>query len=74
MNIEATKLELVQLLLHTQKESILLKIKSIYEEESDWWKDLSISEQEEIEEGLKQIENGEVVSHEEVMKRFDSWK
>lgn len=75
MNIEATKLELLQLLLNTQKESILLKIKSIYEEESvDWWKELSIQEQKEIEEGLSEVENEQMVSHESVMKRFDSWK
>lgn len=75
MNIEATKLELMQLLLNTRKESILNKIKRIYQEESlDWWTEMSSEEQAEVEEGLKQAENGEVVSHESVMKRFDAWK
>lgn len=47
MNIEATKLELMQLLLNTSKESILMKIKSIYlEEEQDWWAELSSEEKE----------------------------
>ena len=75
MNIEATKSELMQLLLNTRKGSILKKIKHIFQEESsDWWAELSVEEQAEIEEGLKQAENGEVVSHESVMKRFDEWK
>ena len=75
MDIEATKLELMQLLLNTKKESILKKIQSIYQEEStDWWTELSAEEQEEVEQGLKDIENGNVVSHESVMKRFDAWK
>ncbi|MFA7687578.1 MAG: hypothetical protein WCY25_06920 [Moheibacter sp.] len=75
MNIEATKLELLQLLLNTKNESILLKIKSIYDEESvDWWKELSEQERQEIEEGLTEAGNGQIVSHESVMKRFDSWK
>jgi len=75
MNIEATKLELMQLLLNTTKESILNKIKRIYQEESsDWWAEMSAEEQAEIKEGLQQAENGEVVSNEEVMKRFDAWK
>ena len=75
MNIEATKLELMQLLLNTSKESILMKIKRIYqEEEKDWWAELSSEEKEEIEEGLLQAEKGEVTTHESVMKRFDAWK
>ena len=68
MNIEATKLELMQLLLNTNKENILMKIKHIFqEEEKDWWADLSAAEQSEIEEGLKQAEKGEVASHSTVI-------
>lgn len=75
MNIEVTKLELMQLLLNTKKESVLLRIKQIFEEESaDWWTTLSTEEQAAITEGLQQAENGEVISHERVMKRFDKWK
>lgn len=75
MNIEAMKLELMQLLLNTQKESILTKIKSIYQEESvDWWLELSAEEQTEIEEGLTEAENGQIIAHQEVMKIFDEWK
>lgn len=75
MDIEATKLELMQLILNTKKESILKKIKKIYQEESsDWWTEMSAEEQAEIEEGLRQAEAGELVSHESVMKRFDKWK
>lgn len=75
MNIEVTKLELMQLLLNTSKESTLKKIKRIFQEESsDWWTEMSAEEQAEIEEGLQQAENGEVVSHESLMKRFDAWK
>lgn len=33
MGIEATKLELIQLVLHTQKESLLSKLKRVFEEE-----------------------------------------
>ncbi len=77
MNIEATKLEIMQLLLSTKKESILKKIKLIFEEEPmdlDWWTELSMQEKAEIEEGLQQAENGEVLPHETVMKQFDKWK
>jgi len=75
MNIEATKLELMQLLLNTKKLSTLLKVKRIYEEESfDWRDEMSIDEQQEIEDGLRQVQTGEVKAHETVMKRFATWK
>ena len=41
MNIESTKLELMHLLLQTQKESLLNKLKKVFEEES---KNSSLSE------------------------------
>jgi len=75
MNIEATKLELLHLLLQTQKESVLMKLKSVFEEEQvDWWKDMSEEEQEEVKRGLSQADKGEQIAHETVMKRFDKWR
>ena len=74
MNIETTKLELMHLLLQTQKESILKKLKSVFEEEQvDWWNEMSKTEQEEIKTGLTQADNGELKANEVVMKRFDKW-
>ena len=74
MNIETTKLELMHLLLQTQKESILKKLKSVFEEEQvDWWSEMSNTEQEEIKTGLEQANNGEFKANEIVMKRFDKW-
>tara|TARA_R110000868_G_scaffold311668_3_gene572628 strand:- start:467 stop:694 length:228 start_codon:yes stop_codon:yes gene_type:complete len=74
MNIETTKLELIHLLLQTQKESLLKKLKSVFEEEQvDWWNEMSENEQEEIKTGLKQADKGEYVANEIVMKRFDKW-
>jgi len=74
MNIETTKLELIQLLLQTQKESLLSKIKRIFDEEhSDWWDNLSNEEQQDIKTGLKQADNKEVIDNSSVLKRFDKW-
>lgn len=74
MNIETTKLELMHLLLQTQKESILKKIKSVFEEEQvDWWNEMSKKEQEEIKIGLAQADKGEYKANETVMNRFDKW-
>lgn len=74
MDIKATKLELMQLLLQTDKESVLEKVKSVLEEESgDWWDDLSKEEKEEIYVGLLQADLGEVIDHEEVKKKYEKW-
>lgn len=74
MDIKTTKLELVQLLLQTDKESILKKVKSVLEEESgDWWDDLGKEEKEEIYIGLLQADIGEVIDHEEVKKKYKKW-
>jgi len=74
MNIETTKLELMHLLLQTQKESLLAKLKKVFDEEQvDWWDEMSNEEQEEVEEGLKQSEKGEVISNNEVKKMFNKW-
>lgn len=75
MNIEAIKLELVHLLLQTQKESVLRKLQTVFEEEQgDWWNDMSKEEQEEVKKGLSQADKGEHTPHETVMKRFDKWR
>lgn len=74
MNIETTKLELIHLLLQTQKESILKKLKSVFEEEqADWWNEMSQDEKDEIKTGLAQADKGEIKAYETVMKRFDKW-
>ncbi len=74
MNIETTKLELMHLLLQTQKESILKKLKSVFEEEQmDWWNEMSKKEQEEIETGITQADKEEYKASETVMKRFNKW-
>lgn len=75
MNIEATKLELMHLLLQTQKKSVLTKLQKVFEEEgTDWWDDMNKEEKEEIETGLAQADKGQFTSQEEVMKRFDKWR
>lgn len=74
MNIETTKLELMHLLLQTQKESLLIKLKKVFEEEQiDWWNEMSLEEQQEIKTGIEQADNKQYVSHKQVMKPFEKW-
>lgn len=75
MNIEATKLELIHLLLQTQKESLLVKVKKVIDEEqTDWWDDMDLEEKQEVETGLSEADEGMLTLHKKVMKRFDKWR
>jgi len=73
--INFNRKELADYILHSAKDSFIEKVKTLLLKENvDWWNELSEEEKAEIEEGLKQIENGEFVSHGSVMKQFEKWK
>jgi predicted transcriptional regulator len=70
MNLQARKLELVQMILNTDRPNLLEKVSQILkqEQEADWWDELPISVQQAIEAGSKEADRGETTPHEEVMK------
>jgi predicted transcriptional regulator len=54
-------------------------IKMIYamleiDAQSDWWDDLPESAKESINRGLKDVENGKVTNHKEVIKKYEKWQ
>ena len=72
MDLHATKLELIQLLLSTNQERILTRIKNVFEdEEVDFWDSLSIEDKQAIEEGLDQSDRGEYVTEEALKKEIN---
>lgn len=73
MNLEAEKLSLIQWLAQVTDEEIIDKIKTLRASTSDWWDQITIEERTEIEEGLSQANSGEVIPHEEVMKKYRKW-
>lgn len=73
LKIQNTKLELIQWLSSLENISLINKIYEIKEADSDWWNDISDAEKESIELGLKDIEEGNVVSHSEVKKMYEKW-
>lgn len=72
MNIQSKKLELVQLILNTEKPGILEKIEDILKKgkSSDWWDDISDGERKSIERGISEADNGELIPHKEVMRQM----
>lgn len=66
MDIQAEKISLAQLLLQTEDESIIKKVKAIFKkEQKDWWDELSDDQKNEIEEADREIDRGEFVTSEE---------
>ena len=68
MNIQAEKLEIMKLILNTENPAILRKVKSIFIKEKDFWNTLSKTEQEDILEGIEELEKGESYSYEKIME------
>lgn len=70
MNLQAKKLEIVQLILNTEKPAILKKVEDVLKKEkgTDWWDEISEEERKSIEQGLAEADRGELIPHEEVMR------
>jgi hypothetical protein len=69
MDINETKLELVQIILKTEEVELLEQVKQILSPTGeDWWNLISEEERISIEEGLAQANQGETVPHEKVME------
>ena len=75
MNLQARKLELVQLILNTDRPNLLEKVSQILkqEKEDEWWDELPLSVQESVKKGIEQAKRGETRPHSEVMKKYQKW-
>jgi hypothetical protein len=68
MDVKTLKLELVQKILETTEQSVLERIKVMFDQTGDWWDLIGDDERKAIEEGLDQLNSGKSFSHDEVMK------
>lgn len=71
MDIELEKLELIKLLEATNDATIIASIKKIFNaSKKDFWEELTEVQKLDIEEGERQIERGEFVEYETMMKKY----
>jgi predicted transcriptional regulator len=70
MDIQSLKLDLISKIMSIDKPALLIEIKKILQKENktDWWDNLPLEVQESILEGLTDIQNGNVLTHEQVMQ------
>jgi len=71
MDIKTSKIELVKMILNIENDNFIKKVTDfINNEKSDFWNELSESEQAEIKMGIKQLEDGKRTSFSEVLKKI----
>ncbi|MCX2485751.1 hypothetical protein [Pedobacter sp. MR2016-24] len=71
MNIQAEKLNVLQQIINSNDVNLIKDIKSlINSRDMDWFDGLSKGQQNDVTEGLNQLDNGNFFSHEEAKKRF----
>ncbi len=72
MGHDAIKLELIEWLTKLEDDNTIEYLKIIKDSDSteDWWNELSAEQRQGIERGLKDIDEGRVVPHEEVRLKY----
>jgi O6-methylguanine-DNA--protein-cysteine methyltransferase len=70
MNLQARKIEIIKMVLETDNPEVLATIRELFldETQEDFWKDLPLARQEEILQGIREIESGDVVDYEQLMQ------
>jgi len=70
MDIQSLKLDLISKIMTIDKPALLIEINEILQKETkaDWWDNLPLEVQESILEGLTDIQNGNVLTHDQVME------
>jgi hypothetical protein len=71
MENNTSKIELVKLILNINNDNFIKKIADfITNEKSDFWKELTTTEQAEIKKGIEQLDKGKRTSYKEVLKKI----
>lgn len=71
MDIHATKIELVKTILAIENREFIQKVADFISKESvDFWNELSVSEQNEIQQGIDDLNKGKRISYDSFLKKI----
>lgn len=71
INLQTKKIELIQWLTALEDEFVIDQLMNLRKKErADFWNELSLSEQEEIEKGIEDLDNGKRISYESFLKKL----
>ena len=71
MDIQSTKIELVKTILAIEDTEFIQKVADFINKENvDFWDELSTSEQNEIKEGINELDKGKRISYDSFLKKI----
>ena len=71
MDIRTTKLELLKTIMDNENAEFIQRVADfVKKEKTDFWNELSLSEQKEIKQGIHELDNGKRVSYESFLKKI----
>lgn len=71
MDIQTTKLELLKIILENENHEFIQRVADfVKKEKTDFWHTLNDAEQNEIKEGIKELDNGEKVPFESFLQKI----
>ncbi|QIE58657.1 hypothetical protein G5B37_03500 [Rasiella rasia] len=69
MDIQTSKIELAKLILNIENAELINKIADLIKKD-DFWDELSVEQKQEIELGIQQADNGQVIPWKDVLKKI----
>ncbi len=72
MNIQTTKIELVKMILNIENYEFIQKVTDFIKknEKTDFWNELSLTEQKEIKQGIEELDNGERIAYKDFLEKI----
>ena len=72
MDIQTTKIELVKMILNIENIEFIRKVKYFIKKnaKTDFWDDMSMSEQKEIKRGIAELDKGERIAYNEFLTKI----
>ena len=74
MDLQTEKLSLLQTIMNTNDEGLILDVKAfLSDRKTDWFDELSDENKNDVLAGLNEADANETVPHSEVVKLFEKW-
>lgn len=74
MDIQTEKLNLLQAIINTNDEGLILDLKAfLADRKPDWFDELNEEQQNDVLQGLSEADRGETIPHSKVVETFGKW-
>ncbi len=70
ITLQSKKLELIRWLAELQDSAVINEIFELKKKDKEWGNEISIAERESIKSGMKDIDEGRLIPHEEIVRYF----